>query len=292
MADIERDSLHRFIIERTNVRGEWVHLDSTWQALLERGDYPEPVRRLLGEALAAVALLSTTIKFDGSLIMQVTGNGPVSMLVVQADGNRHLRGLAHWEGEVPESDLGTQFGHARMVITIDPGAGKERYQGIVELEGNSLADALREYFTRSEQLPTRLWLCADEEQAAGILLQALPGEEPDPDAWDRAIALAETVTDQELLKLPASELIHRLYHEEDVRLFEREPVSFRCSCSAERVENMIRNLGAEEAQSIIAEEGAINVTCEFCNAKYYYDSVDVEALFVEVSKSGESQTLH
>ena len=142
-------------------------------------------------------------------------------------------------------------------------------------------------------VPRLLPICGIAQSIAGErALAAARGEVPDPDAWDRAVALADTVTDQELLKLPAGELIHRLYYEEDVRLFEREPVSFRCSCSAERVENMIRNLGAEEARDIIAEEGAINVTCEFCNARYYYDRIDVEALFTETSKSGDSQTLH
>jgi len=292
MAELEKDTLHRFIIERTNVRGEWVHLDATWQALLERGDYPEPVRLVLGEALAAVALLSATIKFDGSLIMQVTGNGPISMLVVQADGHRALRGLAHWEGEVPMAGLAAQFGNGRMVITIDPGTGRERYQGVVELVGDTLADALRDYFVRSEQLPTQLWLTANEQRASGVLLQALPGEAPDPDAWNRAVALADTLTDQELLELPAEVLIHRLYHDEDVRLFEREPVSFRCSCSSDRVKDMIRNLGVEEARDIIAEEGAIHVTCEFCNAQYHYDAIDVDMLFAEQPPSLESQTRH
>jgi molecular chaperone Hsp33 len=292
MDELEKDTLHRFIIERTNVRGEWVHLDATWQALLERGDYPEPVRLVLGEALAAVALLSATIKFDGSLIMQVTGNGPISMLVVQADGHHSLRGLAHWEGEVPMAGLAAQFGNGRMVITIDPGDGWERYQGVVELVGDTLADALRDYFLRSEQLPTQLWLTANEQRASGVLLQALPGESPDPDAWNRAVALADTLTDQELLELPAEVLIHRLYHDEDVRLFEREPVSFRCSCSSDRVKDMIRNLGADEARDIIAEEGAIHVTCEFCNAQYHYDAVDVDMLFAEVATGLDSRTRH
>jgi len=290
--DLELDSLHRFIIERTNVRGEWVHLDSSWQAILERGDYPSAVQRVLGEAMAAAALLSATIKFNGSLTMQIAGHGPISMLVMQADGNRHLRGLAHWEGIVPETGLQAQFGDARMVITIDPGEGRERYQGVVELAGDTLADALQDYFLRSEQLPTRLWLCASEKRASGILLQALPGDEPDPDAWNRAVALADTVTEQELLELPATELIHRLYYEEDVRLFEREPVSFRCSCSEDRVKNMLRGLGSEEAQTILREEGAIHVACEFCNAQFHFDAVDVEGVFQQQANAPESQKLH
>jgi len=283
----EHDTLHRFIIEHTHVRGEWVHLDATWQAILERGPYPPGVRQVLGEALAAVALLSATIKFDGSLILQITGDGPISMLVMQADGRRALRGLAHWEGEVPEEDLQAQFGNGRMVITIDPGEGKERYQGVVALEGRHLSDALDHYFARSEQLSTRLWLAVSEESVAGLLLQRLPGEDEDADAWDRTVALADTVSEEELLSLPVEELLHRLFHEEDVRLFEREPMCFRCSCSEQRVRDMIRNLGSEEAQQILAEEGGIHVTCEFCNAQYHFDSVDIDALFAEGAMPGD-----
>ncbi|RMG55037.1 MAG: Hsp33 family molecular chaperone HslO [Gammaproteobacteria bacterium] len=287
MSQPEHDTLHRFIIEHTHVRGEWVHLDATWQAILERGPYPPGVRQVLGEALAAVALLSATIKFDGSLILQITGDGPISMLVMQADGRRALRGLAHWEGEVPEEDLQAQFGNGRMVITIDPGEGKERYQGVVALEGRHLSDALDHYFARSEQLSTRLWLAVSEESVAGLLLQRLPGEDEDADAWDRTVALADTVSEEELLSLPVEELLHRLFHEEDVRLFEREPMCFRCSCSEQRVRDMIRNLGSEEAQQILAEEGGIHVTCEFCNAQYHFDSVDIDALFAEGAMPGD-----
>lgn len=288
----ERDTLHRFIIERTHVRGEWVHLDATWQAVLERADYPAPVRAVLGEAMAAVALLAATIKFDGSLILQITGDGPISMLVVQASGQRSLRGLAHWREAVPSGSLMQKFGDGRIVITIDPGEGKERYQGIVGLQGENLGEALREYFERSEQLPTRLWLSADDRCAAGLLLQSLPGEDSDPDAWNRAVTLAETVRPEELRALDAVQILHRLYHEEDVRLFGREPVSFRCGCSRERVEEMIRGLGAQEAQSILEDEGLIGVTCEFCNARYEFDLVDVEQLFAAGGQPGVTPTKH
>ncbi|HSP00560.1 MAG TPA: Hsp33 family molecular chaperone HslO, partial [Thioalkalivibrio sp.] len=251
------DTINRFILETTNVRGEWVHLDATWQALLERYEYPPVVRDLLGQALAAVALLSATIKFDGSLILQVTGNGPLNLLVVQASGHGTVRGLARWQSDVPQTDLSAQVGDGRMVMTIDPGEGRERYQGIVPLEGASLAEALEGYFTRSEQLPTRLWLAADGQRAAGLLLQTLPGEERDPDAFNRAVTLANTVKDEELLQLPVETLLHRLYHEEDVRLLDGSPVSFRCGCSRERVADMLRNLGRVEVDSILEDEGQV-----------------------------------
>ncbi|MDD3517846.1 MAG: Hsp33 family molecular chaperone HslO [Chromatiales bacterium] len=275
----ENDTLHRFLLERTNVRGEWVHLDATWQALLERADYPPPVRRLLGEALAAVALLSATIKFDGSLILQVQGDGPLHLLVVQATGRRTLRGLARWNREVPEGVLRDAFGDGRMVITIDAGQGRERYQGIVELIGDNLAQAIDGYFSQSEQLPTRLWLAADAEQAAGLLLQAMPGGDADPDAWNRAVVLADTVQAKELLQLPAETVLHRLYHEEDVRLLEGAPMSFRCGCSRERVAEMLRSLGEDEVQQVLVQEGQVEVHCEFCNARYVFDAVDAQQLF-------------
>lgn len=287
----ENDSLRRFLIERTHVRGEWVHLDATWQALLERAEYPEPVRRLLGEALVATALLSATIKFSGSLILQIRGDGPVPLLVVQArverprngegegDGRRTLRGLAHWSGEILPGTLAELCGSGHLALTIDPGDGRERYQGIVALEGASLAEALQGYFERSEQLPTRLWLAIDEARAAGLLLQALPVEVADPDAWRRTVGLADTLAPDELIALPAEVLLHRLYHEEQVRLFDREPVGFHCGCSRPRVEEVIRGLGRTEADDILAEQGRISVDCEFCGAHYAFDAVDVEAIF-------------
>jgi len=287
----DRDVLNRFLFERTQVRGGLVHLDATWQAVLERHDYPPVIRDLLGQAMAAAVLLSTTIKFDGSLTIQLTGQGPLSMLVVQASAARTLRGLAHWQEPLPSAHLGELAGQARLVITIDPGEGKERYQGVVALEGARLSDALDAYFARSEQLPTRLWLAVSDEAVAGLLLQRLPGEDADQDAWDRTVALADTVQEEELLSLPVEVLLHRLFHEEEVRLLEREPLCFRCSCSEARVKEMLRGLGSEEAHRILAEEGGVHVTCEFCNAQYHFDAVDLDALFTEGAMPGD-QTRH
>ena len=279
----ETDTLHRFMLEQAGVRGEWVHLDASWQALLARHDYPPVVRDLLGQAYAAVALVAATLKFDGSLILQVTGSGPVHMIVVQADGRGRLRGLARFR-ETPPEDAGLLdcTGHdARLMLTLDPGDGGERYQGVVELEGASLAEALDVYFERSEQLPTRVWLATDGESAAGMLLQGVPGDDGrsvtrDSEDWNRATILAETVTADELLALDAGTLLGRLFHEERVRLFEGSAVSFHCPCSRERVAETLRGLGRDEVRSIIAEQGAVEVTCEFCNAHYHFDAVDAE----------------
>ena len=280
MTQRDSDVLRRFVFERTNVRGQLVHLDATWRAILERRDYPPPVRELLGQAMAAAALLVTTIKFNGSLILQVQGDGPVSLIVVQAKADRTLRGLAHWSDPVLPGPLAQLVGKARLAITIDQGGDRERYQGIVALDAEeNFAAALEDYFARSEQLATRLWLSAGEGRAAGLLLQALPGETEDADAWNRVVQLADTWREQELLELSQRELLRRLFHEEDVRLFEPEPVSFRCTCTRERIETVLRSLGYAEVKGIIEEQGRVSVDCEFCNQNYLFDPVDVEKLF-------------
>jgi molecular chaperone Hsp33 len=281
----ERDTLHRFLLERTPVRGEWVHLDAAWRALLERHEYPQVVRDRLGEAYAAVALIAATLKFDGSLILQITGSGPLHMLVVQATGSRALRGLARHRGEVPDGDLNEIFGpDARLVITLDPGAGRERYQGVVALEGRSLAAALDHYFERSEQLPTRVWLASGPASAAGLLLQAMPGAggaptRRDAEDWVRSTLLCDTVSAAELLELSSEQLLLRLFHEERVRLLEGHAMRFACSCSRDKVGEMLKGLGADEVRATLAQEGEVSVTCEFCNARYRLDAVDAEALF-------------
>lgn len=289
---IDRDSLRRFVFENSHVRGELIHLDATWRAVLERHAYPPPVRDLLGRAMAATALLIATLKMEGTLTLQVRGDGPVSLLVVQASTGRTLRGLAHSKGAVEAGTLQQLFGAAQLVITIDPEQGRERYQGIVELKGETFAAALESYFAESEQLATRLWLAVDEQQAAGLLLQALPGMQDDPDTWQRAVLLAETLRDDELLNLSAPELLHRLYHEDDVRLFEAHPVSFRCSCSRERIETVLRSLGYDEVRDILREEGVIGVDCEFCNQHYELDSVDAERLFAAADAPPVPKTRH
>lgn len=277
----DNDSLQRFVFEDLAVRGELVHLDATWQAILERHDYPQPVRDLLGQMMAAAALLSATLKFDGAMTMQIQGGGPITLMVVEITAERTLRGMAHWEGELSEGSLESLVGAGRLLITIDPGEGRERYQGIVELAGSNLSEALDAYLAQSEQLDTRLWLAADDTSAGGLLIQRLPGEaiDEDKDAWRRISLLSETVRPDELLGLHAREIIHRLFHEEDVRVFETEPVCFRCSCSRERVANMLRTLGRDEVTDILDEQGAIEVTCEFCNQHYSFDAIDAEQLF-------------
>lgn len=274
------DSLQRFLLESTPVRGEIVHLDATWRAVLERRRYPAPLQALLGDMMAAAALLSAILKFEGSLIMQMQGNGPVQLLVVEATSEHTLRATAKWEGELAQGNVTELLGAGRFVISIVPNSGRQTYQGIVAIEGESIAQVLEHYMAKSEQLETRLWLASDSQQAAGMLLQKLPAAPTqDADAWNRATQLGETIRREELLSLPAREIIRRLYHEEDVRVFESRPVAFRCSCSRERVTSMLRMLGHDEVRSIIAERNTVEVDCEFCGRHYTFDAVDAEQVF-------------
>ncbi len=259
------DSLRRFLFEFAPIRGEIVRIDETWQSVIERHNYPPVLRDLMGELCAAAVLLAATLKLKGSMVLQIHGKGAVKLLVVECSGDLELRATAKWEGELAQGTLQDLVGDGRFVITLDPKDGNQAYQGIVALEGDSIAEILQNYMTRSEQLETRLWLAADGKSAAGMLLQKLPerGESTDVDAWGRAVHIADTVKPEELLTLPDGELLHRLYHEEDIRLFDAQTVAFRCTCSRENVAQMLRMLGRAEVDSILTERGDIEVHCEF-----------------------------
>jgi len=287
------DVLQRFVFEGAAIRGKLVHLDATWQAVLERHSYPPAVRSILGELMAAAPLLSATLKFNGSVILQIQGSGPVNLLVVESTSDRTLRAMAQWEGTPLPGPFPNLVGDGKFVITIDPREGGKRYQGIVELAGDTVAAALENYLIRSEQLDSRLWLAADQSQAAGMLLQRLPGgHDEDPDIWSRVTQLGATITSDELLGLTAPEIIQRLYHEEDIRLFDREALLFHCNCSRERVANALRLLGYDEIRSILSERGSIDVQCEFCNQRYRFDPVDAEQLFASTTTEQARSTRH
>jgi molecular chaperone Hsp33 len=279
----EYDSFQRFLFEDLGIRGELVRLDASWQAVRERRAYPPAVEAQLGQALAAALLLSATIKFQGSLILQAQSRGPLQTLVAQATHRRTIRGLAHWQGHVAGRTLDEIYGGGRLVLTVQ-NESAEPYQGIVALEGANLAEAIQTYFSLSEQLATRLWLAADGQRAAGLFIQELPSHRRDPEDWERIGFLAETVTDAELLRLPSEQLLYRLFNEETVRLFEPEPVAFRCGCSRERIEGVLLTLGRVEIESIVHEQGSVDVDCEFCNRHYRFDRIDVGALFAQQIK--------
>lgn len=274
------DFIQRFHFSDSPVRGEIVQLADTVAAIMERHAYPERVQSLLGEAVAAAVLLASTLKFEGSLILQVRGDGPLETLMVECNNHLEVRAIAQvgerWSEETAQWSLSALFGNGQLAITIDPDQG-ERYQGIVPLGDSTLAACLEHYFAQSEQLPTRLWLAAGDDAAAGLLLQVLPGHDQgeDADIWPRLQQLTDTVTGDELLDLPASELLYRLYHEEQVELHEATDVCFHCNCSRERTERVLISLGEAELNDILAEQGAIDITCQFCNQEYRFDAIDV-----------------
>ena len=289
MDELSRDSLHRFMFEGCAVRGKLVHLDQSWRAILERYDYPQPVRRILGETMAATVLLASTVKFEGQITVQIQGDGPLTMVLIQCSNKLVLRGLARWQGEVDDAKFEQLMGNGKMIISIENYADNQRYQGVVPVTGATVAESLREYFDRSEQLPTRLWLASGDEAVAGMLLQRMPehGVAPAEDFWDRVCLLASTIKSEELLELPERQLLNRLFNEDDLRLFDRLPVSFRCSCNRERVENMLRSLGADEIRGMVEEQGSVSVHCEFCNKGYEFDRVESAGLFLADPPVGE-----
>ena len=283
---MQTDTLHRFLIESANVRGEWVHLDDTWQSLLDCATYPAPIKKVLGEALAATLLLSATLKYEGTLSLQINGSGVVNLLLIQATSEGTVRGLARWKHEPEGDDLTALFADANLVITIEPNDGNKRYQGIVALQTESLAASLTAYFQQSEQLATRLWLAAGDHSVAGMLLQRLPNrelqhEEENAEGWQRSVQLTDTVSHDELLNLDTETLLHRLFHEEDVRVFTPNPLRFQCSCSRDKVEAMVVSLGQKETDTLLHEHGEIAINCEFCNRCYQLDPIDVQHLFSE-----------
>jgi molecular chaperone Hsp33 len=287
---IEQDRLRRFLFEDAPVRGHWVRLARSWIDAREHQQLPPPAMHLLGEALAAAALLSASLKFRGTLTLQLAGSsGPVSMLVAQATDTRTLRGVAHVDEEAAISDAGfpALIKGGRMVVSVEQGGGASPWQGVVPLEAPSLAKSLESYFAVSEQLPTVIVLAADESCAAGLLLQKLPKpaapdlpEAVTSDLWDEVTALVATVSAQELLATGPAELLGSLFAGHEVRLFDGESVQFGCRCDRERVSAMLRGLGREEVEGIIAEQGQVSVTCEFCRRPYVFDAVDAARLFL------------
>jgi molecular chaperone Hsp33 len=299
----DRDSLHRFLFEQYPIRGHLVHLDASWRALIEHREYPEAIRTLLGEAVVASLLLAATIKFEGVLSLQLQGDGPVHLLLAQCTSGLGVRGLARYREEaaadgtlLQAASIADLIGSGNLTVTVETDGSSQRYQGIVPITGTHLAESLQIYFQNSEQLPTRLWLYADEHGASGMLLQRLPGEggtavTADPlavdDAWRRVQLIGETLTPEELRTLNDAEILHRLFNEDDLRLYEPAPVFFRCRCSRDRVSGVLQGLGEAEARSILAEQGKIEVRCDFCNRAYVFDAVDVAQLF-NAGVTGES----
>ncbi|NRB69435.1 MAG: Hsp33 family molecular chaperone HslO [Vibrio sp.] len=286
--------LNRYLFEDLSVRGELVQLDEAYQRIISSKEYPAPVQGLLGELLVATTLLTATLKFEGSITLQLQGDGPVSLAVINGDHDQKVRGVARWKGDIAEdASIHDMMGKGHLVITIDPKKG-ERYQGIVGLDGDNLSEVLESYFANSEQLKTRIWLRLGEHEgkqhAAGMLIQVMPDGTGTPDDFEHLEQLTDTVKNEELFTLQANELLYRLYNQEKVRLFEPQPVAFHCGCSRERSGAAIMTVDRAEIQDILAEVGSISLHCDYCGTDYTFDEAQIAELFDHTDSDNE--TLH
>lgn len=269
------DQLNRYLFDQLHVRGELVQISDSFQQMVANHDYPVGVTMLLGELMAATCLLTATIKFEGEISVQLQGDGPVGYMVINGDHQQTMRGVARLKQQTTAMTLKELIGKGNMIITIRPKNG-EAYQGIVALEQESLAECLAHYFEVSEQIPTKLWLFSDADsmRVAGTLIQLLPdGEDKQQqhDDYEHLCQLTNTIKAEEILNLPAQELLYRLYHQEQVRLFEPQQVSQSCGCSEQKCLTTIGQIKPTELKAIIEEQGAVRITCEFCQTEYAFD---------------------
>ena len=286
MADF--DFTQRFIFDDTDVRGEMASLEESYAHVLAKHAYPEPVAALLGELMAVAALLVNTLKFDGLLVLQARSSGAVPLLMVECSSDRELRAIARYEEDQITSGATFQelMPEGVLALTVDPKEG-QRYQGLVALDGENLAECFTNYFVNSAQLPTRFWLYADGQRARGMLLQQLPADrvldsDEREESWQHVVALASTLSAEELLGLDNETILHRLYHEEQVRLFASTDVKFQCSCTRERSVQALISLGLADLQLLLAEKaGTIEIDCQFCNERYLFNEQDVVQMFAE-----------
>ena len=275
-----QDHKQRFLFPDSDIRGELVQVESSVSRILEGHSYPLPVQGLIGEAVAAVALLASTLKFKGRLALQAQGKGPVSLLLAECSHDGELRALArHSDGQDwSHGDIQTLIGEGTMVITITPDQGRQ-YQGIVPLSGDTLAECLQGYFQQSEQLPTSLWLASGNNRAAGLLLQRLPNQLATTDGnnqmWEHLDALASTLQMEELLNLDDQTILHRLFHDTPPQLPDAQPLQFGCTCSRDRNRNALISLGNQELQQLLDEDGEVTLTCDFCRHQEHFDAVDL-----------------
>lgn len=273
------DQLHRYIFENYAVRGELVSLQDTYRQVLGQHAYPSAVKALLGELLVATSLLTATLKFDGEITVQLQGDGPLRLAVINGDHQQNMRGVARIDGDIADdSTLQQMVGNGYLVITLTPAEG-ERYQGVVGLEGATVAECLENYFLQSEQLPTRLYIRTGEQDgelaAAGMLLQVLPAQETNADDFDHLAQLTATVKAEELFTLPANEVLYRLYNQDEVTLYPPQPVQFLCTCSRQRCADALLTLGEAELKEMLEQDGEIDMHCDFCGSHYRFDAAAV-----------------
>ncbi len=278
--DVQSNRVRGFLFEQLDIRGAWVQLGPAWREMTAGRNYPGPVLELLGQLAVVTTLITANLKQAGRLTFQLRGDGEVSLLVMDCDEQLRLRGMARAAPDLVAGSLPDLLGDGALTLTLDTADMRQPYQSHVPLQGETLAAVFEHYLAQSEQLPTRLWLAADHETAAGLFLQALPGAaERDADGWNRMQVLADTVRADELLRLGSIKLIERLFPEEDVRVFDPRPVSYHCPRDPGKIESMLRGVGRAECEALLAEHGEIRVHDDICNHEYVLDAAAVAALF-------------
>ena len=279
-ADPQPNRVRSFLFEQLDIRGAWVQLGPAWREMTAGRNYPEPVLELLGQLAVVATLITANLKQAGRLTFQLRGEGAVSLLVMDCDEQLRLRGMARAPAELSAGSLPELLGEGALTLTLDTAGMRQPYQSHVPLQGETLAAVFEHYLEQSEQTPTRLWLAANHETAAGLFLQALPGANArDPDGWNRVQLLAGTVKADELTGLGSIKLIESLFPEEDVRVYDPRPVSYHCPRDPEKIESMLRSVGRAECEAVIAEHGEIRVHDDICNHEYVLDAAAVAALF-------------
>ena len=277
----ESDNLQRFIFEHANIRGEIVHIEKIFQTIMNQRDYPPMVKNLLGEAIVSCLLLASSIKFEGNLTLQFQGDERLPLLLVQCDHELNIRAFAKYTQNLEIIDYATAFLQGQMVLTISQHNQTQVYQSMVPIQATSMSENLMAYFAQSEQIATRVWLAVNDDMAAGMLLQLMPGQDTvqREQFWEYAVQLGQTVSEHELLALDNETLLYRLYNETEIRIFESRSTRFQCRCNQEKMKQVITILGEREAKDLIKEQGVITINCDFCNQKYTFDPIDVTMLF-------------
>lgn len=281
------DQLHRYIFNKAHVRGEMVRLQDSYQAILDSYAYPEVIQTLLGELMVATSMLTATLKFEGDIAIQIQGEGPLSYAVINGTHQQQLRGVARWDESLAilPSSFSELVQKGVLVITITPEQG-ERYQGMVALDKPTLAECIEGYFEQSEQLATKVILRTQvtdgQAKACGMFLQVLPtssqATNKDDTAFAHLSALTDTIKNEELFELPAEDILHRLYHQEELELYPASKVEFKCNCSKERSATALSGVGKDELLDIVAKEGAIKMNCQYCHTEYSFDGIDIESI--------------
>ncbi|KTC92030.1 Hsp33 family molecular chaperone HslO [Legionella cincinnatiensis] len=277
----QSDTLQRFIFEHANIRGEIVHIEDTYQTIMSQRNYPPMVKNLLGEALVSCLLLASSIKFQGSLNLQFQGDKRLPLLLVQCDHELNVRAFAQFIENLETKEYANAFLEGQMVLTINQNNQTNAYQSMVPIQSTSMSENLMNYFAQSEQVSTRVWLAVNESAAAGMLLQLMPGQDTQhrEQFWEYAVQLGQTVSEHELLTLDNEILLYRLYHETEIRIFERRETRFKCRCSLDKMKQVLTVLGEEDANELLKEQGEVAIRCDFCNQKYTFDPIDITMLF-------------